>query len=114
MARTTLTKTTPPGSYAGAGTTLTLTAADVTNKNQFVASGNDLVIAYNSGAGAATITITSVDDPFGRREDIAAESIAAGAYKLFGPFKRQGWAQSDGYIYLEASSVDVKFAVIAA
>ena len=113
MARTTLTKTTAPGSYASAGTALTMTAADTTDKNQFVAAGNDLVIAHNTGAASATVTITSTSDPYGRSGDISAYSIAAGAYAILGPFKILGWQQSDGKIYLEASSTDVKFGVVA-
>lgn len=112
MPKTTLTKTTAPGSYATAGVALTMAAADVGNKNQFVASGEDLVIAHNTGATEHTITINSVADPYGRTGDITAEAIAAGAYKIFGPFKTAGWRQSDGRIYLEANHAEVKFGVV--
>lgn len=114
MPRTTLTKTTVPASpYTGAGAAITMTAADVANKNQFAASGNDLVIAHNSGASPATITITSAEDPYGRTEDITTEAIAAGAIRVFNLRALPGWRQSDGYIYLEASAADVKFGVLA-
>ena len=112
MARTTLTKSTAAGAYATAGVVLTMTAADASNQNQFVANGNDLVIAHNTGASARTITITSVADPYGRSGSITTESIAAGAYKLFGPYSLVGWVQTDGKIYLEASHADVKFGVV--
>lgn len=115
MARTSLTKTTALGgygSYAADAADLTMEAADVTNGNQFVASGNDLVIAHNTGASAATITIRSVADPYGRTGDISY-SLGAGEYAVFGPFPCLGWQQSDGKIYLEASSADVKFGVLA-
>lgn len=112
MARTALTKTIPPGGYAGAGETLTETAADTSNKNEFTCTGNDLIIAHNTGGSAYTVTINSVDDKYNRSEDITAESIAAGAIHIFGPFPYHGWQQSDGVIHLEASNAAVKFAIV--
>lgn len=116
MARVTLTKTTiegPFGDYGAGEADLDLQAADITDKNQFKASGKDIVIAQNTGAGAQTVTITSIADPYGRTRDIAAYSLAADDIAIFGPFCTTGWMQSDGYIYLEADSADVKFAVVA-
>lgn len=43
---------------------------------------------------------------------ISAYSLGAGEYAAFGPFEREGWMQSDGYIYLEASHAEVKFGVL--
>ena len=111
--RTTLVKTVAPGGYASAGVTVTMAAADIVNKNRFVASGNDLVVAYNSSVGALTVTIESSDDERGREEDITAEAIAAGAMRVFGPFKNLGWRQSGlSYLHLEASAADVLLGVI--
>ena len=45
--------------------------------------------------------------------DVDAYSIAAGEYAVFGPFKRPGWVQADGYVYLQASNAAVKFGVVA-
>ena len=134
MARTDLTKTTALrayGTYSANAADLTMTAVTNRNqftaagnelricwylqppssKNQFTAAGNELVIAHNTGASAATVTITSVADPCGRASDIATYSLDAGEYVVFG-FKPDSW-QPDGNIYLEASSADVKFGVIA-
>jgi len=91
---------------------LTFTAADASNLNQFVASGDDLIIAWNSGASPYTITITSVVDEKKRTGDITAYSLAAGDIAAF-RIKNDGWRQSDGYIYLQASNASVKFAVMA-
>jgi len=118
MARTTLTKTTALGAYGDYSVAnsadMTMAAADTSNQNQFVASSRDLVIAHNTGGSAYTITVTSVDDPhYGRQGDIATYSLGAGEYAIFGPFKRPGWVQSDGYVYLEASNALVKFGVVA-
>lgn len=111
--RTTLVKTVAPGGYASAGVTVTMAAADIVNQNRFVASGKDLVVAWNSGVGANTVTITSSDDDKGRLENITAESIAANAVRIFGPFKTLGWRQSGlQYIHLEANSAEVFLGVI--
>lgn len=90
-----------------------MTAADATNKEQFVASDKDIVVAHNTGAGARTVTVTSVADAGNSRTgDIAAYSIGAGEYAAFGPFNRQGWMQTNGYIYIEAEHAEVKFGAI--
>lgn len=112
MTRATLTKSTAGGNWNHAGVTLTMTAADASNFNQFVANGNDLVVAHNTGAGGHTVTITSVADTYGRTKDITTEAITAGAYKIYGPLKTDGWMQTDGKIYLAASSSEVKFGVV--
>lgn len=101
-----------PGAYGGVSNAVTLTAADTTNKNMFTMTGKDLLIIQNTGGSAATWTATSVADPYGRVGNIAAESIAAGAIRVFGPIPLEGWAQTDGKFYLEASANTVKFAVI--
>lgn len=115
MAKATLTKTALPGAYASVtvnSADVTLTAADVANKNQFVASGRDLVVAFNSGAAPHTVTITSVADPrYGRTKDISAYSVGAGELAVF-ELKRPGYMQADGYIYLEADHAEIKFGVI--
>ena len=111
MPRTTLTVTQAPGPYAGAGAVVAMTAADVTNKNQFRASGRDLIIVQNTGTSARTVTITSEPDPYGRRGDIA-EQIQPGEIRVYGPLELEGWMQPDGNVYLEADSADVRFGVI--
>jgi hypothetical protein len=116
MARTSLTKTVALGSYGNYATAgvadLTMTAADISNLNQFVTNGNDLVIAHNTGASAYTITITSMPDPFGRTKDIAAYQLDAGDYAIFGPFALTGWVQTDGKIYLQTNNAAVKLGVV--
>src|SRR4051794_12132050 len=113
MARTTLTKTTAPGAYAAAGVPIVMTAADVANGNQFVGSGRDLVVAYNSGASGHTVTVSSANDPQQRKGDITAETIAAGAIRIYGPLPVSGWIQSDGYIYIAANHAEVLFGILS-
>jgi hypothetical protein len=112
MPRQTLPVTSAPGAYSGASAVVTFTAANTTDKEQFALTGKELILINNTGGGAATWTATSVADPYGRVGNIAAESIAAGAIRVFGPVKVEGWSQTDGKFYLEASANTVKFAVI--
>lgn len=119
MARQTLSKLTALGSYPVLPLTansvdLPMTAAIVADKEQFVSTGKDLIVAHNTGAGAHTITITSVADGHTKRTgDVTAYSIGAGEYAVFGPFEKAGWMQSNGKIYLEANDAEVKFGVVA-
>lgn len=112
MARTNLTKTTQPNPYSTSGSVLTLTAADAANGNQFTASGRDLVIARNSGASSHTVTISSTADPYGRTGDVNAQSVAAGAVRIFGPLPADGWRQTDGKIYVSADSAEVLIGIL--
>ena len=118
MARSTLTKVSALGSYPTLALTansvdLPMAATVVADKTQFVASGKDLVIAHNTGGSAYTVTITSVADGRTKRTgDITSYSIGAGEYAVFGPFEREGWMQSDGYVYLESNDTSVKFGVV--
>lgn len=109
--RTEITAQALPGGYSGAGSTLSFTAVDVTNKNTFRASGNDLLVVRNVHATLARqVTITSVADQQGRRADVV-ETLAAGVVKYYGPFRYIGWRNSSGFIDLEGE-VDLQVAVI--
>lgn len=118
MARQTLTPKTALGSYptlplVANSLDFTFVAADPVNKEQFVASGNDLVVAWNTdGANPHTVTVNSVADEKGRTGDIPNYSIGAGKQALIGPLQKAGWMQPDGKIYLEASNAAIKFAVV--
>lgn len=114
MARASLTKSIaegPYGSYGANEADVTMAAADQGDGNQFTFAGKDLVIARNTGAGAHTITITSVADPYGRTQNISY-SLGAGEIAVFGPFEAAGWQQSDGQVYLSADSAEVYFGVV--
>jgi hypothetical protein len=92
---------------------LVMTAANATNKEEFVMTGKDLLIAHNTGAGARTVTITSVSEGRTKRTgDITTYSIGAGKFAAFGPFEKAGWMQSNGKLYFEAEHSEVKFGVV--
>ena len=116
MARQIIAKQVPYGPYptlpvAANALDLVETAADVTNKEEFAPSGDDLVIVHNTGASPYTVTFTSVPDEMKRTGDVPAYSLGAGELASF-RFKKQGWLQTDGNIYIEASNAAVKWAVI--
>lgn len=116
MPRATLTKTTALGSYGdytvANSADLTVAAANVADKNQFVASGGDLVIVHNTGAGAHTFTVTSTADPYGRTKDISAYSIGAGEIAVFGPLELTGWVQTDGKVYCEGDHAELYIGIV--
>lgn len=117
MPRVTITKSVPLGPYptlpvSANALDLPQLAADTVNKEQFVPSGDDLLIAHNTGASPYTITFTSAADPdLKRTGDVSAYSLGAGELAIF-RFKQKGWVQSDGRIYIEASNTAVKWSVV--
>jgi len=113
MARQNHTAQAAPGKWPAAGAVVTFLAADVTNKEQFTLTGRELLLAKNTGGSPFTVTINSVNDPYNRTKDITAESVAAGAERMFGPLDVVGWKQTDGRLYFEASNVAIQFAVIS-
>ena len=113
MARTTLTKSNAPGNYSSTGAVLTFATADAVNGNDFLATGNELVLARNtSGANTYYVTVSSVNDPYNRKGDINQYNIPANGYAVFGPFPRLGWMQPDGKIYIDVENAAVELAVI--
>ncbi len=116
MARQTLTKQTPKGPYPALPVSansldMTFTAADATNKEQFVPGNDTLVVVKNEGVVARTVTFTSKADEKNRSGDVTAYSLGAGELAMF-RFKKAGWMQSDGNIHMEAEHADIKYAVI--
>jgi hypothetical protein len=118
MPRATITASAGAGTYPTLPVTansmdLTLTAANIVDKNQaaFDQASMLLLIFQNTDAGAQTVTIESAPDGLNREGDITAYSLAAGEVGFFFA-RRSGWRQSDGYLYFEASAITMKFAVI--
>ena len=112
MARIVVAKTTAPGAYAGTSTAITMENGNTGDGLYFDLTGRELVIIQNTNVGAQTWTATSVDDRYGRAENITTESIAADAIRVFGPVELEGWQQTNGQFYFTASSTDVKFGII--
>lgn len=96
--------------YATPDTPAGLTA-DVANKEEVVMSGDQLLIAYNTGASPYTVTITSVDDAYARSEDIGPVTLAADDFMVWRA-QRHGFAQTDGKLHFEANNAAVKFLIV--
>lgn len=112
MARQTLTKTTAPGPWPTAGVAVTETAENVTDHSAFPWTGREIILIHNTSTDTAyTWTLTAVTY-LGRAGNITTESIAANAIRCIGPLAAEGFRQTDGMIYLDASNAAVKFAVI--
>ena len=112
MARIVHSPVNAPGPYPTAGVAFTWLAAAPASDEEVVLTGSELLLARNVGAGAHTITVSSTPDTFGRSQNITADSIAAGAFHVYGAFARLGWIQSDGNLYFEADNAEVEFAII--
>ena len=113
MSATLLTKTTPPGQFPTSGVTVTMTAADTTNGNCFVAGGKDLLIIQNTSTAAEVFSLISQPDEYGRVGNIISESLSASTIHVIGPLPTHAWADSNGKINLTSTGADIKFGVIA-
>lgn len=116
MARTTLTKNTAVGPYpasvAADSLDLSFQAADAGNLNQFAPGGDDLILAWNTGATPRTFQVTSSPDQLNRTGDLGPYTVGAGEISHF-RVKNMGWVQPDGKIYLQANHSEMKFAILA-
>lgn len=117
MARQTLTKQAPKGPYVALPVTansldLAFSAADATNKEEFVTGADSLLIVWNTHATTPyTFTISSVADDKKRTGDIGPYTLQAGEHAQY-RLKKTGFMQSNGKIYMEAENAAIKFAVI--
>jgi hypothetical protein len=94
---------------------------NITNPAQMTADGALLtggvgpavaVTTTVAGGAAATITITSANDPYGRTKDLTALSLKPGEVWCSARLPLSGWRQSDGYVYVDGSSTSIEFAVL--
>lgn len=116
---TTITAQEVRGAYLSEGatpqlSTLTWTAADTTGNVISFPGSRVLVIFRNSGASARTVAVASSADPYGRKGDIAATNIAAGA--IFAKiFEARGWEVDLGgrNLSVTANHAEVLIAVVA-
>lgn len=115
MPRTAITAQTPKGPYPGTVSAndldITWTAGDAVNGNSVVLSGPMLLLFRNDNVGAQTFTVSSTQDPYKRTGDVSAYSLGASEYAAF-LVKPEGWIQSDGRLYIDVGSADIKIAVL--
>lgn len=98
--------------FLGSGA-IAFTAADATNGMMFPNDGRTVLLIKNGGAGAITVTVTSVPDEYGRTGDLII-SVAAGEERIVGPLRpalfnqRSGADQGTVYVgFSAATSVTV-------
>lgn len=117
-ARQILTRTTVVGPYPSLQPTadsldVTFTACDAVNFDEFVMSGNDVLLVWNSdGANPYTFTLESVADDLQRTGDVTTYSLAAGEIGAFKFNKKAGWMQTSGECHIKGSNAAIKFAVL--
>jgi len=117
MARTTINSQNPLGAYpvlpipSGAADLMFTATDDPIDRQTPLVSGKTMVMAFNAGLSAHTITFTSTQDVFHRTGDISAYSVAPGTLAMFGPFSSGGWANS-GQLYIDVSNAELRLAVL--
>jgi len=94
--------------------TLTWTPADTTGNSVVMSTGRCLLLFRNTGASARTVAVSSSLDPYGRKADIPATNIAAGAM-LGRIFEARGWEQTLGgkNLSFTCNHAEVEVAAIA-
>jgi len=119
MARLALTVQEPCGSYPALPLTAeaedftwTTAGADFVEGAGFTMTERELILVRNDNVAAQTVTVSSMVDAYNRDGDITTYSVGIGEYAMFGPFKKDGWVQADGKLYIAASATDVFFAII--
>lgn len=104
----------PFATYGAGLADFTFAAGTIKDGDTFVCTGKELLIVKNTGAGAATITITSVADEKNRTGDITAYSVGISEYAIFpiGLTNSQGWKSTTGKVRITVSDADLKVAVL--
>lgn len=114
MAETAITVTSPPSQWSATGSALTMTALDNANGNKFLASRSQHIIVQNTSGGALTFAMTSQADSRTGRTGSVSQSLAAAELRIF-RITDDGWAYTDGYVYLPSGqSASLKVCIINA
>ncbi len=111
MARTALTPIDIPASYDATGVALTWSATDPANGNYFVATGREIILIRNDDVASQTLTVSSVDDPYGRSESWT-KAVAAAAYACSQLFPIIGYRQTNGQVYIDSTDADLKVCIL--
>ena len=119
MSRTNIATQTPVGPYPAGGAVspgalkVNFTAADVSNHNEFMYSGKEILLVTNTDSASHNVTFTSAPDEHGRSGDIATYAVPAGETHCF-DFRQgaAGWLQSDGHVYFQGDNALLLFAIL--
>jgi hypothetical protein len=93
---------------------ITLTACDAVNGNAFTATGHEILLVQNTdGAGAHTITVSSLPDALGRSDSsLTNYSIPTSGFIAIHLSTLAGWRQATGQVFTTCNSNLLKFAVL--
>ena len=86
----------------------TFVASDAINGNQFTATGNDLLLLFNSDTNPQTVTFYSSADVSGRFADVVNYPIQAGAFLNVRFIAASLFTQTIGMVQFKTSSALVK------
>jgi len=94
--------------------TVTMTACDTVNGNQYTYTGRDVLLMQNTDTSAHAITINTIADPYGgTNTTLTAYSLPASSISAIQMKFAQGWLQSGGVIQIAACSSNlIKLAVV--
>ena len=94
--------------------TITPVAMDASNGNSFVATGKEVLLFQNTDSATHTITITSVADPYGRKDSSLTTYLLAvtPALEAIEMSQLQGWQGAGSLVTLTTTSAQVKIAVL--
>ena len=115
MARDTITIT----STIRAGVMPALTVPNDGNDAEVANNGRTIVVLISGlggaavGAGARTVTIQQVADPYGRIQNDAAFAVTNDAVATFGPFTPLLYNQSDGTVQIDYDGLSTNQRVFA-
>ncbi len=115
MARDTITVT----STIRSGVMPTVTVPNEGNEAEFANNGRTVVVYISGiggtavGAGARTVLIQQVADPYGRTENDAAFAVTNDAVATFGPFPPALYNQDDGTVQIDYAGLSTNQGVFA-
>lgn len=66
--------------------------------DSFTVTGEEYILLKNDDSVDTQVTINSVADDLGRKNDLTDTVPASGGITIVGPMKREGWEQGDGTI----------------
>lgn len=115
MARVAIAVTSLVGAKGNGAAAPTFTTGDAANDHSFALSAGDRLIIKNVGVSTVNAEVVQTNNRYGR--SIAAGGANLLAYtadqeRVFGPLEFDGWAQSDGTVYVNVDSSDFRLAVL--
>lgn len=120
MPRTNIATQIPVGPFPAGGAVspgqldLTWAAADTSSHNEFLFSGKEVILVWNTDTMSHNLTITSAPDEHGRADDIATYAVGAGKISAFSVRQgAAGWQQTDGHVYLQGDNALLMFAILS-